>query len=195
MKITFSNNLPQWIEQNRKLIEKLKDPDRVLKTAALNSVALISERIQVFGKLSNGSDIGGGKGYSTKAVRAFNTKSGGRGFGNFGALATKKQMAARIRNQDDDTQFDYGYKEFRESLGRQTRYIDYTLSGDLIQSFIALKDGSRYYVTGFTDKGNADKKDWLENMHGIAFELSPKEIDLAFKDIQNDVNKIISGSK
>jgi hypothetical protein len=195
MNIKFNSSLPAWITANKKMIERLKDPDRVLKTAALNSVALISERIQVFGKLSNGSDIGGGKGYSTKAIRAFNTSSGRRGFGNFGALATKKQMNARTRNQDDDTQFDYGYKEFRESLGRQTRYIDYTLSGDLMQSFIALKDGTRFYVTGFTDKDNADKKEWLENMHGIAFELSEKEIDLAFKDIQNDVNKIITGSK
>lgn len=190
MKITFTSSLAAWVSENKKMIAKLKDPDKVLKTAALNSVALVSERIQQFGKLSNGADIGGGKGYSTKAIRAFNTASGGRGFGNFAGLATQRQMNARARNQDDDTQFDYGYKEFRESLGRQTRYIDYTLSGDLIRAFIAARDADGY-STGFTDKGNADKKDWLENMHGVAFELSQKEIDLAFKDIQSDVNKII----
>lgn len=193
MKITFSTNLAAWVADNKKKLDSLRNPDKVLKTAALNSVALISERIQQFGKLTNGADIGGGKGYSTKAIRAFNTASGGRGFGNFAALATNRQMAARTRNQDDDTQFDYGYKEFRESLGRQTRYIDYTLSGDLIRAFIAARDADGY-STGFTDKDNADKKEWLENMHGVAFELSQKEIDLAFKDIQNDVNKIITGS-
>jgi hypothetical protein len=151
MKITFSTNLGAWIAENKKILDKLRDPDKVLKTAALNSVALISERIQVFGKLSNGSAIGGG-------------------------------------------QYNKSYAKRRTKSGRQVAHIDYNFSGDLMQSFIA-GPGVKIYALGFTDADNHDKKEWLEDMHGIAFELSPKEIDLAFKDIENDVNKIIQGSK
>jgi hypothetical protein len=151
MGIKFSTNLPAWIASNKRVIEQLKDPQRVLKTAALNSLALISERIQVFGKLSNGSAIGGG-------------------------------------------QYNKQYAKKRAASGRQVRQIDYTFSGDLMQSFIA-GPGPRFYALGFTDEGNHNKKEWLENMHGIAFELSQQEIDLAFKDIQNDVNRIITQGK
>jgi hypothetical protein len=148
MQIKFSTNLPVWIASNKRVIEQLKDPQKVLKTAALNSLALISERIQVFGKLSNGSAIGGG-------------------------------------------QYNKQYAKKRAASGRQVRQIDYTFSGDLMQSFTA-GPGPRFYAIGFTDEENHNKKEWLENMHGVAFELSEKEIDLAFKDIENDVNKIIT---
>lgn len=147
MKITFSTSLPQWVAENKRMLQSLRNPEKVLKTAALNSLALISERIQVFGRLSNGSAIGGG-------------------------------------------QYNKSYAKRRAKAGRQVSHIDYTFSGDLMNSFIAWP-GPKYYAIGIADNGNNDKREWLEDKHGIAFELSQKEIDLAFKDIQSDVNKII----
>ena len=48
--------------QHERLLQQLTDPNKVLRTALTNLHALISERVQIFGQLTNGQRI---LGYST----------------------------------------------------------------------------------------------------------------------------------
>jgi len=52
----------QFESQHKQLLEALTDPNKVLRVALTNLHALISERVQVFGQLTNGQRI---LGYST----------------------------------------------------------------------------------------------------------------------------------
>lgn len=193
MNVQIQTNIADWINSQKVFLSDIKNPEKVIRRAAFDVLAIVAERIQGFGLLTNGQKIGGGK-YSTGAFKSFTTKSGRKAF-DFESIATKKQIKARNRNENDTQNFDYGYEEFRKSLGRQVSYIDYTLTGDLFKAWQVLKGPDGNYYAGFTDQENADKKGYLEKMHGVSFELSDKEIELLTKIIQEDVNNLIRRAK
>jgi hypothetical protein len=146
---------------NDAVFDDLDDPDKILRAAIFNLYAEISARIQQRGEKSDGTPIGDGKGYSTKAFTRF-----GSAF-DFEGIATKAQKKARLANENDFETFDGGYKEYRESLGRQTRFIDLTLTGEMMdRSFTAGPIGGGAFGIGFLSRLGADRMERNEQRYG-----------------------------
>jgi len=166
----------QFESQHKQLLEALTDPNKVLRVALTNLHALISERVQQFGRNTDGSVIGGGKGYSTGTLNFKGIT------GKFEGIANKKQIKSRIKEFGDTEEFYGGYKEFREALGRQTNHIDYTLSGDMFRNFniYPIQNG---FGLGFSSQDEFNKMEWLTDQKGVFILPSEQEKELAAKDI------------
>lgn len=132
---------------DRQLID-LRNRDRITRAAALNLLALISERIQQRGELTDGGKIGGG-------------------------------------------QYVSAWRKVRQKKGRQTAYVDLTFNGGLLdRSFapVLLPDG---WGLGFAD-GAAPIAEGLTAYFGAFAEANDAEMELAFRDILNEVNLILN---
>jgi hypothetical protein len=161
----------------QKKLKELRNPDKIFREAALNSLALVSTRIQQKGLDSEGQLIGGGK-YS----------SGKKKIGGFKDVANKRQQ----KNQTTDV-FGGGYEEFRRKAGRQTNYIDLTLTGAMFAGFTVERINNDY-VVGFTGSGD-NSPSWKARMNeerfGELFSLTRMEEKLIFGIIEKNVNEIL----
>lgn len=178
-------NIEQFKESVKLNIKQIIDGDKILREAALDAVALISDRVQQRGMRTDGELIGGGK-YSTKKLKSFSTKSGGKAF-DFDSVANKKQQKNRKSND-----FDGGYKEFREEAGRQTDFIDLTLTGDMMGDFTVCPEGKTGYVIGFRGQFSSDKADWNEAKFGTIFQLSESESKIIQSVVNKNINEILN---
>ena len=75
------------------------------------------------------------------------------------------------------------YKHKREKLGRQTRYVDLQMTGDLFNSInVGISDNR--LTLGFTNENRAQIARWLENNDHYGkpiFQMSQTEVDSAAK--------------
>lgn len=152
--------------------------DRIYRIACLDSIALISERIQQKGRKTDESQIGE---YSDKTVSFKPITS------QFHKIGTKKQVLSRYKTHGDIDEF-YGYKDLRRALGRQVNYVDLTLTGQMIDSLVFDKTAYNEYSIGFANKAAADKAGWNEAKYGIVFELSNKEKELVLETIEAHID-------
>lgn len=157
---------------NKELFAQLRNPEKVLGRAMFNAKALIQNRIQQKGENSEGGQIGE---YSEK----------GGSFSGFSKIASKKQQ-----KKQSGSKFSGGYKQFRQKLGRQTEFVDLTLTGDLFRGFVVELDG-RGYVIGFIAT-EAGKAKGIEKKYGTVFQLTKEELELVEKAIIDDVKTIIN---
>ena len=82
----IESNISQIKDHVHSTMKQLIDADKILRTAAFDAVALVSDRVQHKGLKSDGTPIGK---YGTKNL-AFKGITG-----KFSVLANKKQKAAR----------------------------------------------------------------------------------------------------
>jgi hypothetical protein len=87
-----------------------------------------------------------------------------------------------------------GHARARRKQGRQTSYIDLTLSGDLLdRGFIVGPAPAGGWGLGWANTLSADKAGWLEDYFGDIFKPSKAEKDQAFgyilQDIRNEIRK------
>jgi len=171
--ISIDSSLPML----QKKLNDLRNPDKVFRTAAINSLALVSTRVQQKGQDVNGALIGGGE-YST----------GSRKIKGFAEVANKRQQ----KTQSTDV-FSGGYEEFRRKSGRQTNYIDLTLTGAMFAGFTVERQNNDY-VVGFTGSGK-DSPSWKARMNeerfGEIFSLSKSEQNLVYSIIERQINEIL----
>lgn len=173
--ITISIN--SSLKDLQRKLKDLRNPDKVFRTAALNSLALVSTRVQQKGQDVNGALIGGGQ-YS----------SGSKKIKGFSDIANKRQR----KTQNTDV-FEGGYEEYRQKLGRQTNYIDLTLTGAMFSGFTVERINNDY-VVGFTGSGK-DSPSWKARMNeerfGEIFSLSKGEQNLVYSIIEKRINEIL----
>jgi len=171
--ISISSGLPDL----QKKLNDLRNPDKVFRTAAINSLALVSTRIQQKGQDASGDLIGGGQ-YSTEA----------RKIKGFKDVANKRQQ----KTQKTDV-FSGGYEEFRQKAGRQTNYIDLTLTGGMFAGFTVERQNNNY-VVGFTGSGK-NSPSWKAKMNeerfGEIFSLGLSEERLIYSIIERSINEIL----
>ena len=191
MEFAVTSDFAAFYERHERVMLQLANPEKVLRRAVLDLQQLITARIQQRGQKTDGTQIGT---YSTKAFKSFSDKNGRRAF-DFEGNATKKQKNKRVRNQDDFKHFDYGYKEFRESLGRQTRFVDLTLTGDMLdRGFIAIPTGVNSFGLGFVNKLEYDKMQYNEKKYGTIIQPTTQEYNDALAQIINDINNVLRGT-
>jgi len=157
------------------LFNQLRDVDKVLRTALLDSLVLIKDRVQQKGEKSDGSQIGtySDKGNAGKIARSF------------GSIANQRQQRAGG--------FSGSYKEFRQRLGRQTAYVDLTLTGDMLRNFTIIPISQNSLGIGFTsDKEAVKARKNEQHFGGPIFDLSADEEKFINDAIETKVNAIFA---
>jgi hypothetical protein len=175
------NSTKELIADQLKLFQQLGDADRIVKTSLLDSLAMIKNRIQQRGQKSDGSQIGK---YS-EATLNFKGITG-----RFGGIANKKQSKARLKEFGDTDEFYGGYKEFRESLGRQTEFVDLTLSGETIGAFTVIPISSDSFGLGFNNAEAAKIAEAQEKKYGEVYSLTDDEEAFINEQIEKRIDEI-----
>lgn len=170
----FKNHLSQ--------LKAIGDVNRVLRELAIDGAAAVAKRVQNDGQKADGSQIGE---YSTK------TLSFGKITGKFGSIATKKQKSKRMKAFGDTDEFYGGYKEFRQSLGRQVEFIDLTLTGAMFEDWIPSPLDDNSWGVGFKSAESAKIAGYHEERFGTIFALSKDEEDQAMETLNRIINTIL----
>lgn len=170
----FKNHLGQ--------LKAIGDVNRVLRELAIDGAAAVAKRVQNDGEKADGSQIGE---YSTKTL-AF-----GKITGKFGSIANKKQMSKRMKAFGDTSEFYGGYKEFRQSLGRQVEFIDLTLTGAMFEDWIPAPLDNNSWGVGFKNAESAKIAGYHEKRFGTIFALSKEEEEQAIEILNRIINQIL----
>jgi 1-aminocyclopropane-1-carboxylate deaminase/D-cysteine desulfhydrase-like pyridoxal-dependent ACC family enzyme len=149
-------------------------------------LANIKNRIQREGKDSSGATM---PPYSTKPAYYTRDK-----FVKKGSFKPKGKSGKKTFVNGNDHKSMYlanGYKEFREVQGRQTSKKDYTLSGDLMLSYV-LGTSQNAILLGFNQEKQSKKRKGLEKQNGgNVFPATNSEMDDFNKGvIQNELEII-----
>lgn len=163
-------------------LKELGDVNRVLRELAIDGAASVAQRVQNQGEKTDGSQIGQ---YST-ATLSFKKITG-----KFGSIANKRQMSRRMKAFGDTDEFYGGYKEFRQSLGRQVEFIDLTLTGAMFSDWIPAPLDSDSWGVGFKSAESAKIAGYHEKRFGPIFALSKAEMDVAEQIIDRLVKDIL----
>lgn len=150
MSFRLETNVEQVVTVLISQLDALRDSDKLLREAALNATALITNRVQNRGELAAGGKIGGGR-YSA------------------------------------------GYARTRRKEGRQTGFIDLTMTGQMLDNFTVAGDGKSGYVVGFATDREGQKADWQEAYFGKIFILSPTESKEVLGIIRKRLDALFSG--
>jgi hypothetical protein len=164
-------------------LKDLTNVNKIFRKAAIESADAVQSRIQQKGLKSNGTAL---PPYDTgKTIGAGSPISL-----RFGEIASKKRIKARMKSHGDTSEF-YGYADFRKALGRQTNFMDFTLSGDLWKSWKVdlSRDGA---FVGFNSTEQGDIAEYLETRFGDCFILSEQEFKQAMETINIQILKILN---
>lgn len=176
----------QWIAEQQKKIQELAKFCKPLEIAAKDTMAMQAGRIFVEGKDSADSNIGK---YSTKPFY-LNPKNSPKKFAPKGKTGQTKFKTGKKAGQNHKTRyFADGYKGFRNLIGRQTKFVDLSLVGDLQSDFanspsitnrlpkdiVPIKVSNLEYITALKRGINKEKRDGLEKKYGPVFQLTAAE--------------------
>lgn len=207
-----------------KRINNLKTFTKPLKLAAYTATAQMGERIFDNGKKTDESDIS--KKYSVKPVyiskSAVPSPKGAPTGKPSGKKRTKKTFKFNselsssgtiVKEQVDiggkskfkngkphkSKYFVTGYKGYRENVGRQTEFVDLSLSGELRQDFsngkqvaTPTKISDIEYQIILNKEIDQLKRGGLEKKYGEIFTISEQEKELFFKTIDFEFRKAMS---
>lgn len=175
------------VKELRDLVEKVQQPiAEETRKAAIELLADYKRRIFFEGQATSGSGIGK---YSTNpmyvSIAAQKRKTGSQiSNGKLrprGKNSNKKKF--KNGNARKSMYFERGYKEFRETVGRQSSKKDFFLSGELERSIQVGKNG-KSIVIGFTKDEKYDLAVDLESQTGKAiFTISEPELERTFDKI------------
>jgi hypothetical protein len=152
--------------------------NKIIRIAALDAVAIISDRVQQRGEKTDGTPIGGNKNH-VAAHRNFKTGK---------VFSKRKKTTSRVIVS---TPYSEDYAIQRIKKGRQVDHVDLTFTGDMLDNFTASPSGENGYEVGFRGQKSADKSKYLEVYFGEIFSLSPSEADLSLNKIQTAVNAVL----
>lgn len=83
------------------------------------------------------------------------------------------------------------YAKKRQKLGRQTSFIDLSLTGQMLNNYKLLPYGSTGYAMGFDNAFAGQKADWNEERFGELFIPTKEENDLIIKAVENRIKEIL----
>ena len=169
-----------FLKQQLNNFKEASKADKVLRAAALYAAPAVQDRVQDSGKKSDGSDL---PPYDSGRTISTSSPIGKK----FGDIANKKQAKAF----GDRASFS-SYKEFRQRLGRQTAYMDLTLTGDMWASWKPVPISNTAYGVTFTTTEQAKVAGYLEERFGAIFELSDKELDQSLQIINRLATEFLS---
>lgn len=149
------------------------DRNKVLRSAVVQSVAPIIDRIQQQGEKSDGSQIGK---YGDRVIKS--------AFGKAKTFASKKRLKT-VTGEDS-------YKILRQKLGLQVAYIDFTFSGDMFKAFKPFPAGTNAYSVGFTSDEQFKKAANLEKKFGITFDQTREEEAATIAEITKTATMLLS---
>lgn len=219
----------EWIAYNQKKIQQLIKNCKPLEIAAKDTMAMQAQRIFMEGKDSADSSIGK---YSTKPIY-INPKNSPKKFATGGkgkektrirktyiAVGESSGYVERTKekyisiskskfkngNPRKSRYFPGGYKEFRDKIGRETRFVNLSLTGDLqsdfanagtisttLKSVKPIKISSLEYVTALKRGINKEKRAGMEKKYGPIFQLTNEEIKNFF-DVLAKENELYFGA-
>jgi hypothetical protein len=167
----------EFLRQQKKNFIDANTANKVLREATINTAAAIKTRVQQQGKKQDNSPIKA-SGYSTKPL------SWVRITNKWGAVANTRQTARRqARYGSKYLYFKGGYKEFRESLGRQTQYVDLTLSRDMFKAWRPLPVSQTEYGITFVTAYGLQISYYHEKRFGPIFKPTDSERRMALQTI------------
>jgi hypothetical protein len=176
-----------FLQQQMKNYIDIRNANKILREATINTAAAIKRRVQQEGKKADGSPIKK-DGYSTKPLKWVKITN------KWGAVASQKRTEKRKAKYGADKYlyFPGGYKEFRKSLGRQVAHVDLTLSRDMFRSWRVVPiDKSQYGITFISDYG-MEISYYHEKRFGLIFKPTTAEQDMALQTIVRKVQEFIS---
>jgi hypothetical protein len=173
-----------FLKQQLKNFKEASKADKVLRAAALYAAPAVQSRVQQDGEKSDGSEL---PPYDTGRTIGKGSPISKK----FGDIASQKQVKARMKAYGDTDEF-YGYADFRRSLGRQTAYMDLTLTGDMWASWKPVPISDTAYGVTFTTTEQAKVAGYLEERFGAIFELSDKELDQSLQIINRLATQFLS---
>lgn len=153
-----------FLKQQLKNFKEASKADKVLRAAALYAAPAVQARVQQDGQKADGNDL---PPYDSGRSIGMASPIGKK----FGEVATKKQAKA-FGNKSGFS----SYKEFRQKLGRQTSYMDLTLTGDMWAAWKPVPISNTAYGVTFTTTEQAKIAGYLEERFGAIFELSDEEL-------------------
>jgi hypothetical protein len=160
-----------FLRQQFKNFKEASQANKVLREAALYAASAVQGRVQQEGKKSDGTSLppyDSGKSFSTSSPI-------GRRFGD---VANKRQQKAFGSGDSFNS-----YKDFRQKLGRQTAYMDLTLTGDMWASWRSLPISDKAYSVAFVSAEQNQISMYLEQRFGPIFELTDKELEQSLQTI------------
>jgi len=160
-----------FLRQQLKNFKQASQADKVLRAAALYAAPAVQARVQQYGEKSDGSSL---PPYDSGKTISMASPIGKK----FGDIANKKQAKAF----GDRASFS-SYKEYRQKLGRQTAYMDLTLTGDMWAAWRPIPISDTAYGVTFVSTEQAKIAGYLEERFGAIFELSNEELDQSLKTI------------
>jgi len=169
-----------FLKQQLKNFKEASKADKVLREAALYAAPAVQDRVQDSGRKSDGSEL---PPYDSGRTISTSSPIGKK----FGDIANKKQAKAF----GDRASFS-SYKEFRQRLGRQTAYMDLTLTGDMWASWKPVPISNTAYGVTFTTSEQAKVAGYLEERFGAIFELSDKELEQSLQIINRLATQFLS---
>lgn len=176
----------------RKQLEALKSP-KALLIAAQDTHVKMNERIFVNGKLADGSDIGN---YNATNELYIDPKKSPKNFPTKGK--PNKKGIAKAKFQDGTphkTGYFKSYKDFRETIGRETSKVNLVLFGDLQSDFgkALIKITDLKYASTLRDN-NVKKKDGNESRFGEIFKLSEEEKNNFIEILKFETKQILKSA-
>lgn len=172
-------NIEQFKQSIKINLQQLIEGDKLLREAALDAVALISDRVQQRGLKSDNSPIKSEK----NSVAAHKNNKTGKIF------SKKKKTTTRVLLS---TPYNEEYAAKRIKKGLEIDKIDLTFSGDMMGDFIVAPEGKTGYVIGFKGQLSSDKADWNERRFGEIFQLSNNEAKLIQDIVAKKINAILN---
>jgi hypothetical protein len=160
-----------FLRQQFKNFKEASQANKVLRAAAVYAAPAVQGRVQQEGKKSDGTSLppyDSGKSFSTSSPI-------GRRFGD---IANQRQQRAFGGGDSFGS-----YKEFRQKLGRQTAYMDLTLTGDMWASWRPIPISDQAYGVTFVSAEQNKIAGYLEERFGPIFELTDKELEQSLQTI------------
>lgn len=170
--ITIKTNLPQVQKRIEKRLLSLTQTDKILRVAALTSVARVRVRVFTQGKNSSGGMIGN---YSNnrQPFYWFTSKSIPKKF------RAKMQKYAPKRKKSGTIYYGVkNHKQVREIVGLQTAFVDLEFTGQMRGNLVPIPgNGKTTYGFGWTNPTMAERAMFNEARYGKIFSLTQKELD------------------
>jgi hypothetical protein len=172
-------NIEQFKNNIKGELAQLIQGDKLLREIALDTVVLISDRIQQRGLKADGTPIKSDK----------NNIAAHKNFKTGKIFSKRKKTTTRVILS---TPYSEEYAKKRVKKGLEIDKIDLTFSGDMMGDFIVAPEGKTGYVIGFKGQLSSDKADWNERKFGTIFQLSDSEAKLIQEKVRIKINEIFN---
>lgn len=198
--ITLKTNTGEAIQRIKLRLEGLdsrsEDGSRIIRTAALNVVAEMRDRVQLHGQSSDGTEIGK---YSTKPMYVSLKANPGKSLGRpLGKLYHGKRRSVfeggKKKGQDHTSRFfQRGYDEYKSAIGRNTiGKVNLTLTGQMM-GLLAVFPTDNGWGIGWADVSFAKRSRFFSKKYGTSiFGASVSERKLALDTAKRLLKDAIS---